>query len=90
MEYSSGMAPEILKEAGLTNSDVELSIRLAYQLSEAVKVRRGALHEQGTLVVPNDAERERRERREQAEDDRIFLGAALFLAQRFKPKKKSK
>lgn len=88
IDYSSGMDPVILKQAKLTNDDVEMSIRLAYQLSEAVKLRRNKIREQ-SLFELTEQEQEKRNRREQAEDDRIFLGAALVLTQRMKPRKKA-
>jgi hypothetical protein len=78
MDYSDLFPGSVLQLSGLTTKDVAPSIHLAHLLNEAVKMRRGALHNEGVNFPPEV---------EKAEDDRIFLGAALFLAQKMKPRK---
>jgi hypothetical protein len=62
----------------MTTTDINSSIQLARELSDAVKTRRARIHAEAPLPPEQ----------EQAEDDRLFLGAAIFLAQKMKPTKR--
>jgi hypothetical protein len=85
VDYSNLFRPELLKARGLAVKDIEESIEFAHQLSEAVKMRRDKLRQAtATLTVPTEEARLERERREQADDDRLFLGVVTLLAQRMK------
>ena len=75
VEYEELISREILKPAGVTNKDVELSIQLARSLSNAVRIDCA----KDTSLTPEERK---------AEHDRAYVGAALFLAQRMKPKGK--
>jgi hypothetical protein len=81
-----GLLTADMKKAGLTAESIGLSIQSAHALNEAVEMRRAKIRKDSVLSSEGDEQREKREKREKAEDDRIFLGAALFLAQRMKPK----
>jgi hypothetical protein len=78
MEYSRWISPELLKQARLSNKDVEFFIQIAAALNEAVKMRREALRRDLSL------RNQKQEREERADDDHIFMGAALLLAHRMK------
>jgi hypothetical protein len=85
MDYSDLPPKEVLKQAGLSVQDFDLSIRMAWTLSEAVKMRRTEIRK-NTVLPSQVQEREEKERRDNAEDERLFLGAAILLAQRMKPR----
>jgi hypothetical protein len=78
MEYSRWISPELLKQARLSNKDVEFFIGIAAALNDAVKMRREALRRDLPLRDQKQVCEER------ADDDHIFVGAALLLAQRTK------
>jgi hypothetical protein len=79
VDYSNRLTAK-LKGAGLVAKDIELSIQFSRLLSEAVKMRRPKLREEYAAGLSLEQEK--------AEDDRIFLGAALLLTQKMKPTKR--
>ena len=87
MDYSNLVPIKLLKQAGLSAEDIDLAIQLSYNVSEAVNLRRTA--SRNDVVSPSEQgqPQEERYRREKAEDDRIFLGAVILLAQRMKLKR---
>jgi hypothetical protein len=85
VDYSKVVTRDVLKQAGLAIQDVELSLRLAHALNDAVKMRRAKLQEDRS---PSESEGQR-EKRDKTDDDRIFLGAVTLLAQRMKAKPKA-
>jgi hypothetical protein len=80
VDYSNIVSKALLKQLGLTVDDINHSIQLAAALREAVYQRRKEIRGEGSAIPNAEAAKEM-----QDEDDRIFLGAALFLAQKIKP-----
>jgi hypothetical protein len=81
---------ETLSLVGLTNRDVELSIKLALDLRKAVRAHRITTREAAVSSSESEEQQNKRVKMEEAEDDRTFYGAALFLAQKMKPPKNVK